>query len=236
MTRTVRREPSHVRIAKQLGVAIVTGELPSGSFLPGEIELSGQFDVSRSVMRESLRILVSKGLLQSRPKAGTHVTARRDWNLLDPTLLFWMFEGVPPRSFVRDLFQLRMIVEPAAAELAAGARTARQLSHMGHALERMGELGLRDEAGQLADRDFHDGLLQATHNELLVNLSASIAAAVHWTTYFKYRSNRTYSDPMPLHRNLYEAIADRDGPAARASATALIDQARIDTEAALSPP
>ncbi|TCP36507.1 FadR/GntR family transcriptional regulator [Sphingomonas sp. BK235] len=233
MTNGERRGPAHVTLARRLGVAIVTGQYPSGAVLPGELELAGQFGVSRSVIRESLRMLSAKGLVESRPKAGTRVRERALWNLLDPELLAWMFEGAPSLGFVRSLFQLRMIVEPAAAELAAVQRSAAQLSRMGHALEVMAQHGLRTQDGQTADQRFHATILEATGNELLVSLSSSIAAAVRWTTFFKYRVPLHYRDPIPLHRELFEAIANGDTAAARGVTEQLIGQAGIDTERAL---
>lgn len=228
-----RGQPVHISLAKQLGVSIVTGPNGPGTILPGEIELAERHGVSRSVIRESLRMLSAKGLVESKPKAGTKVRERSDWNLLDPQLLGWMFEGAPPLGFVHSLFQLRLIVEPAAAELAATKRSADQLSRMGHALEEMRLHGLATEAGRTADQNFHAVILQATANELLVSLSASIAAAVRWTTFFKYRGTKHPRDPWPEHKALFEAIADADADAARAATAVLVKQAQHDTELAL---
>lgn len=234
MTGQRRGGPAHKMLARRIGIAIVTGTHQPGSILPGEIELAEQLGVSRSVIREALRMLSAKGLVASKPKAGTRVCDRQDWNLLDPELLGWMFEGAPPpRGFVRSLFELRMIVEPAAAEFAATRRSARQLSRMGHALEEMSAHGLASETGRAADQLFHALILEATGNELLISLSASIAAAVRWTTIFKYRSKRNPRDPMPDHRALFEAIADADAAAARAATIALVAAAQADTEAAI---
>lgn len=229
-----RRQPAHVTISKDLGVAIVTGRHPPGYVLPGEVEFAEQLGVSRSVVREALRMLSAKGLLESRPKAGTRIRERAHWNMLDPDLLAWMFEGAPPLEFVRSLFQLRMIVEPAAAELAAVGRSSRQLSRMGHALELMQQHGLATQEGQAADQQFHAVILEATGNELLVTLSGSISAAVRWTTYFKYRTSRHPRDPIPQHRVLFEAIANSDPAAAREATEALVRQAQLDTEASLN--
>lgn len=233
MTKAQRREPAHRSIARHLGTAIVTGHRPPGDLLPGEVELAQQLQVSRSVIREALRILSAKGLIESKPKAGTRVRGRASWNLLDPDLLAWMFEGAPPLEFVRSLFQLRMIVEPAAAELAAANRSQPQLARMEAALETMAKLGLSTAEGQAADQDFHAILLEATENELLVTLSGSIAAAVRWTTYFKYRTKRHPRDPIPQHRALLSAIAAGDSEVAGESTRVLIRQARLDTEASL---
>lgn len=233
MAKGERRGPAHVSIARTLGIAIVTGDHASGSTLPGELDLAAAFGVSRSVIREALRMLSAKGLVESRPKAGTRVRDRAQWNLLDPELLAWMFEGAPSLEFVRSLFQLRMIVEPAAAELAAAKRTDAQLERMAAALALMTEHGLRTREGQEADQRFHAAILEATASELLVSLSSSIAAAVRWTTFFKYRVQQEYLDPIPSHRELYDAIARGDGERARRTTETLIRQAERDTETAL---
>ena len=233
MTKSERREPSHTLIARDLGIAIVTGHYPPGGVIPGEIDIAAQRGVSRSVVREGLRMLSAKGLVESRPKSGTRVRERSQWNLLDPDLLAWMFEGEPPASFVRSLFQLRMIVEPAAAEMAATFRTDDQLARMAAALDDMARHGLGIEAGQAADQCFHNTILEATDNELLVSLSGSIGAAVRWTTIFKFRRRARPRDSMPQHRRLYDAIRNRDAVSARAATIVLLEQAHEDTERSL---
>jgi len=230
MAKGERREPAHTLIARDLGIAIVTGQHPPGSVIPGEIDIAGQRGVSRSVVRESLRMLSAKGLVESRPKSGTRVRERALWNLLDPDVLAWMFEGEPPATFVRSLFQLRMIVEPAAAEMAATFRTDEQLVRMDAALREMATHGLDTAEGQAADQTFHNAILEATDNELLVSLSGSIGSAVRWTTIFKFRDRRRPRDSMPQHRRLYEAIAIRDAAAARDATILLLQQAHEDTE------
>ena len=228
-----RREPSHTLIARDLGIAIVTGQHPPGSVIPGEIDIATRRGVSRSVVREALRMLSAKGLVESRPKSGTRVRERAQWNLLDPDLLAWMFEGEPPASFVRALFQLRMIVEPAAAEMAALSRRPDQLVRMAAALDGMATHGLGTAEGQAADQAFHNTILEATDNELLVSLSGSIGAAVRWTTIFKYRGSRRPRDSMPQHRRLVDAIAASDAATARDATIVLLQQAHEDTERSL---
>jgi len=226
-------EPANRLVARTLGIAIVTGHRSPGEILPTEVELAAEFGLSRSVIREALRTLSAKGLIESRPKAGTRVRARSAWNLLDQDLLEWMFEGAPPLGFVRSLFQLRLIFEPAAAEIAAAERKPDQLVRMEAALAAMARYSLATPEGQSADQDFHRILLEATGNELLVSLGGGITAAVRWTTFFKYRTNRHPRDPIPEHRALFEAIARADGAAARVATVAVIRQAQLDTEAAL---
>lgn len=229
-----RGEPSHTLLARRLGVAIVTGRNLPGSNLPGEIDLAATFDVSRSVIREALRMLSAKGLVESKPKSGTRVRERHEWNLLDPQLLGWMFEGAPPPlAFVHSLFQLRMIVEPAAAELAAIQRNDDQLARLSRALNDMSRQGLDSEPGRVADQQFHAVILEATRNELLVSLTASIAAAVRWTTLFKWRAGEP-RDSLPEHQRLFDAIAGEDARGARLATVALIEQAQLDTEQAIA--
>ena len=227
-------QPAHVTIARTLGVAIVTGDYPPGATIQGEFELADRFGAARNVIREALRMLAAKGLIESRRRTGTRVRGRADWNLLDPEVLEWMFEGAPPLAFVKSLFELRLIVEPAAAALAAQHRTMRQLSRMGYVLELMTQYGLDSKKGQAADEQFHAILLEATHNELLGSLAVSISSAVRWTTFFKHRSAIDYIDSIPHHQTLFDAIARADTAAARDAATDLILQARADTETALA--
>jgi len=225
----------HGTIAHDLGVQIVTGAYQPGDVLPGEIEFAEQLQVSRSVYREAVRMLMAKGLVESRPKAGTSVSARSRWNLLDPDVLAWMFEGEPSDAFIRSLFELRMIVEPAAAAVAAERRTGRELAQMGHALEEMARYGLATPEGRAADQHFHHLILEATRNEPLTTLSSTIAAAVGWTTIFKQRNRKLPRDPLPEHQALYDAIADANPDAARAAMAELIRRALEDTELSMEP-
>jgi DNA-binding FadR family transcriptional regulator len=223
----------HGTIARDLGIAIVSGRYNPGDVLSGEIEFSEQLKVSRTAYREAIRMLAAKGLVESRPKTGTKVSERRRWNLLDPDVLAWMFETEPGEDFIRALFELRMIVEPPAAELAARRRDGPDLARMGNALEEMQRHGLATEAGRAADQDFHDALLAATRNPALVSLSSSISAAVGWTTKFKQRKRALPRDPLPEHRAVYEAIAAGDPAAAHAAMTELVRLALADTTLSL---
>ena len=223
----------HGTIARDLGIAIVSGRYRPGDILSGEIAFSEQLNVSRTAYREAIRMLAAKGLVESRPKAGTRVSERRRWNLLDPDVLAWMFSADPGEDFIRALFELRMIVEPQAAALAARRRDGRDLARMGHALEEMARHGLATEAGRAADQEFHDALLAATRNDALLSLSSSISAAVGWTTLYKQRERALPRDPLPEHRAVYEAIAAADPAAAQAAMTELVRLALADTTLSL---
>ncbi|THD78538.1 MAG: FadR family transcriptional regulator [Phenylobacterium sp.] len=214
-------------------MAIVSGRIQPGEVLANEIDSSEQLSVSRSAYREAVKMLAAKGMVESRPKTGTTVSARSRWNLLDPDVLAWIIESGPTEEFLRGLFELRMIVEPAAAALAAERRTSAQLAHMRQALQAMERHTLKTEEGRAADREFHDVILEATGNDLLISLSSSIGAAIRWTTIFKQRKRELPRDPLPDHWRVFDAIA-AGGPAeARRTMEELVGLALEDTRGSL---
>ncbi|HEU4654546.1 MAG TPA: FadR/GntR family transcriptional regulator [Steroidobacteraceae bacterium] len=223
----------HGRIADDLGIAILSGHHAAGSILPTEVEAAEKLGVSRTAYREAIRFLAAKGLVDSKPKVGTRVTERNDWHVLDPDVLRWVFQTEPSEQFIQELFELRAILEPQAAALAASRRTVEQLSRMGHALEEMARHGLNTETGRAADQAFHEEILKATGNTTLMALTTTIGAAVHWTTVFKQRSLNLARDPMPEHRNVYAAIASGDPDLAKQAAKELLQLALQDTRASL---
>ena len=224
----------HDQIAIRLGTDIVTGRFAEGSILPTEAEATETFGVSRTSYREAIRNLAGKGLLVSRAKTGTRVNPRSEWALLDPDVLSCMFGGKPTAEAVKDLFELRMIVEPAAAAAAAERRSSAQLSAMGHALEEMARYGLGTAEGQRADGNFHAIILEATGNDFLKALTDPITTAIRWTTTLKFAVSKAPRNPMQVHRDLFSAIADRNAERARQITQLLLAEAREDTEAALS--
>ncbi|WP_408590183.1 FadR/GntR family transcriptional regulator [Novosphingobium sp.] len=226
-----KAERIHQAIARSLGTAILTGKYQPGDSFEGEIEQSLALGVSRTPYREAIRILVAKGLIESRPRAGTHVTQRSRWNLLDPDILAWTFSGEPDQAFVRDLFELRGIIEPAAAALAAQRRTDAQVDTMRQALAAMQHHGLAADEGRAADQRFHHAVLEATHNEAVASLASSVGAAVDWTTRFKQRHHVLPRDPLPEHLAVFHAIEASDAGAARKAMEELLRLALDDTAA-----
>jgi DNA-binding FadR family transcriptional regulator len=221
----------HGTTARTIGVAILSGVYPPGHAFLGEIEQAEELGISRTAYREAVRILVAKGLVDSRPKAGTRVNPRGLWNLLDPDVLAWMFEGEPGEDFIRDLFELRGVIEPAAVGLAAHRREQRHLDAMRVALEDMRRHTLRTPEGQAADQRFHRAILDATGNETLSALATTVGAAVHWTTEFKRRKGafeERQRDPVPDHDRVYEAILRADAGAARNAMNDLLELALLD--------
>lgn len=219
----------HGAIAQRIGMAIVSGYYAPGDVLDGEVAASEQLSVSRAAYREAVRILAAKGLVDARPKIGTRVNSRSKWNWLDPDILEWIFQSEPERAVLDGLFELRDLVEPGAAALAARRRTAAQLKALRRFLDQMRRHTLSTEDGRLADLGFHAALLDATHNPFLIALATSVSAAVHATTVFKQRERPLRRDPIPDHERVYEAIAKRDSGRAEAAMRSLIKLARSDT-------
>lgn len=219
----------HGTIARDIGIAIMSGNYQPGDLLTGEIASSERLEVSRTAYREAVRILAAKGLVESKPKVGTKVSAREKWHMLDPDVLAWAFENEPDLELLNRLFELRDIVESAAASLAALRRTDAHLKTMRQALERMARFTLATEAGRQADQDFHTTLLQATDNPYIMSLTSGVNAAVNTTTMFKQRHRPLPRDPVPDHMRVFETIADKDSVNAQKVMRELIQLALQDT-------
>lgn len=224
----------HDSIARTIGIRIAAEQLKPGDLLSGEIEAAEQLAVSRTAYREAVRILSAKGMVESRTKTGTRVSPRSRWHILDPEVIGWFLETKPSEAFVRDLFEVRQMVEPHAAALAAQNHTRRDLDAMGDALGTMARLRLATEEGRAADRAFHHAILVATGNEMIAALSSSVVAAIWWTTVFKHRAQRHPRDPLPEHRAVFEAIRERDADGARQAMAGLVRDAFEDMQASLS--
>src|SRR5207249_5155549 len=145
----------HGQIVHDIGRQILSGEIQPGEVLP----LRSGRPASRTVLREAIKVLAAKGLVESRPKTGTRVRPRPSWNLLDPDVLAWQREGASPAQFLRKLTEVRRIVEPAAAELAGERANAREVAGIEEAFRHMeSALAVRAvdyEAFDIADMRFH---------------------------------------------------------------------------------
>ena len=204
-------------IAHDLGVAIASGDYLPGDTLEGEVEVSQRLNISRTAYREAIRILAAKGMVEARQRTGTRVLDRSHWHLLDPDVVAWAFEREPDGELLRSLLELRLIIEPEAAALAAERRTARELSRLGHALEEMERHELVSEEGRLADQMFHSIVLEASGNAALTNLASTVQAAIDWVTRFKHRKGKVARDARPDHFEIFDAIAAGSPSDARAA-------------------
>ncbi|WP_404336238.1 FadR/GntR family transcriptional regulator [Sphingomonas sp. MMS12-HWE2-04] len=225
----------HGTVARDLGIRIVSGVLEPGEILEGEIAASLQFSVSRTAYREAIRILAAKGLVHSRPKIGTQVSPRREWHLLDPDVLAWIFVGEPDPALIQSLFELRRIVEPDAARLAALRRSDAQLARMKDGLDGVAEHGFATEIGRRCDEAFHSALLEASGNDFVVSLTSGVATAIALTTAFKQHRLPAPHDALPVHLAVYEAIAAQDAQGAHDAMARLVERGLSDTMEARDP-
>jgi DNA-binding FadR family transcriptional regulator len=221
----------HQALARELGMKIVSGEYQPGESMPGEIAASQSHQVSRNAYREALRMLAAKGLVESRQKAGTLVTERSRWNMLDPDVLDWTLSSNPAPHFRDGLFELRSIVEPAAASLAALRRNDQDLIAMEQALEEMRRFDPDSPEGEQADERFHEAIFAAAGNDVLRRLASIISASVKFVAEFK-REQHIDRDTWPDHKALFEAIRGRRSNQAHAAMMFLIAHAREDVEGA----
>lgn len=222
----------HGSIADWLGRQIVAGELAEGEPVPKEMEFGERAGVSRGAYREALRQVAAKGMLISRTRSGTRVAARENWTLLDPDVVRWFFEsGTPPDWFIGAIYELRAMVEPAAAALAAQRRDEDDLAAFRAALQAMRSCDMTETSWHQADASFHRAILHSSHNPVLATLEAGICAAVASTTAFRYRDmpNPHTRNPVDEHAAVFERIEARDAEGARRLMTELVDTALLDT-------
>ncbi|MCH6472110.1 FadR/GntR family transcriptional regulator [Sinomonas terrae] len=163
----------HDRVLDSLGARIVSGELAPATMLD-PVQLSQHYDVSRSVVREVLRSLGSRGLLRAVPGQGTFVRERSEWTLLDPDVLRWRYQSRKDPDFLAQLTEMRLTIEPTAARLAAERRTDSDVANIYIALSRMEDPQASTSEHVEADVHFHQALLLAAHNELFENMSTII--------------------------------------------------------------
>jgi DNA-binding FadR family transcriptional regulator len=155
----------HVRVTDQLGLAIVRGDFPPGTILPAEAQLCEMLGISRTAMREAVRSLAAKGLIDARPKRGTQVRPIEEWNHLDPDILKWRVESSDTETYLRKMFQLRQATEPAAAALAAIEGTEEDYRELSSIFQAMVDAGSDNARWVEADLLFHKQIYLTTHNE-----------------------------------------------------------------------
>lgn len=228
-SRTFSRRSIHGQVVHEIAMRIVTGELAPGASMSTEEAGSSELGVSRTAYREALKVLSAKGLVESRPKTGTRVRNRDEWNMLDPDLLSWSFAAGPSADFARSLFEMRQIVEPAAAMLAANRATDQDLAAIGEALNEMGENDPTSKEAIQADLAFHLGILAASGNELLVSLGYLIESALAQSFELSIRRAEDGDKKhIPLHEAVFTQIKARSPDGARDAMNRLLSGAWED--------
>jgi DNA-binding FadR family transcriptional regulator len=224
----------HERIADTIARRIVAGAHPAGSSLPTELDMCESLSVSRSAVREAFKLLSARRLIVSRRKLGTKVRPRAEWNMLDPEVLAWNLRGAPTDAFVTGLFEVREIVEPAAAALAAARRTEAGAAALDAALADMVRFqGHRDDLIR-ADIRFHQAILDASGNPFLASFGAVIESALAASFQLSWGAmGRTPDEALQQHRDIAHAIRDASAGEARTIMTRLLRSAIDDVRASL---
>lgn len=203
-----------------LGRAIVTGRFEREPF-PTEAELAQQHGVSRSVTREAVKMLTAKGLLSARPRQGTVVQPTSSWNLFDTDVLHWLLERQFSVELLKQFNQLRVVIEPEAAALAAQFADAEDLQRINLSFERIGAADRGEDDTLEADIAFHVAILRASRNPFYAQFRDVVGTALRMSIRFTNRiQGRTAS--VADHGVVRDAIVVRDADGARSAMRSLI--------------
>jgi DNA-binding FadR family transcriptional regulator len=218
----------HGQVADQIGVSIVRGDVAPHEALPSEMRICQMLDVSRTVVREAIHTLVGKGLVESRPKSGTRVRPREQWNQLDPDVLRWRLESSDVDENLAKLFQLRCAIEPSASALAAVAATEPDVARIRAGYEGMAA-ATTDEDFVVADLAFHEAIYFATHNEFYWPIAQMLKLTLRQSfTIASWGDHRPRA--LAEHQAVLDAIAARDAGAARTATDVLLRNSADDLD------
>ncbi|MGW3349577.1 FadR/GntR family transcriptional regulator [Nonomuraea rubra] len=221
---------AHHRVVGSLGTAIVNGELAPDDDLD-VVALQERFGVSRTAVREALRVLAAKGLVGARPRRGTFVAPREQWALLDADVLRWRFAARLDEVFLDELGEVRLTVEPAVARMAALRRTDRDLAELEDALAAMRAAGGGPAGDHVeADLAFHHALLRAAHNELMARMGTAIEAGLRLRDQFVHSA--IAGESADGHAEVLLAVRRRRPKAAESAMRALVERSIADVELA----
>lgn len=218
-----RKRNLFAHVVEGLGSRIVRGDLKPGDPFPNEADLGREFGASRSVIREAVKSLAAKGLLESRTRTGIRVLPASHWNLLDIDVLGWRYSAMEPHAFFRELFEIRRMIEPEAAALAAERATGDDIAAIARAFKAMESAENTTEAAILADLDFHRAILTAARNDLLLQMGKLIGVGL----LVSYRiTTDPYSVFLDLHRDVLASIRRHRPAAARRTMDRLLTGTR----------
>lgn len=211
-----RVKPGRIHaVLTTLGSEIAQDLIPVGAALPPEHDLEVRFGVGRGVVREAIKTLAAKGLVSVRPRHGTHVLPRRDWSLLDRDVLTWLVgTDEPDRDLLLSIQEVRSIIEPAAAAMAAERATKKDRQRINAALVAM-ETSHDQASAIAADKAFHLAILDATHNPVLQGFRGAIDTILSTVFLVAIGSAGWFEDNLPNHAAAAHAIDKGDAEEAR---------------------
>jgi len=199
------------QIAREIGRRVVAGSYQVGELLEEESALGARYQVSRSVVRDAIKILVGKGLLEVRRGIGTRVRERLRWGLLDDDVLAWHQSAPLQADFLRQLMDLRLVIEPKAARWAAERGTDESHALIADAQARMDQEKGSIEDFVIADALFHRSILWAANNELILSMEGVIYSALLNSIRLTNSDPRENEKSIPFHRAVTDEIKKRNG-------------------------
>jgi GntR family transcriptional regulator, galactonate operon transcriptional repressor len=224
MSALMRHDSLHDQVTRALAVRILNGTLAADGVSSTEIELC------RTILREAIKVLSAKGLVEVRPKTGIRVKPRSEWSLLDPTLLMWQTEMGVNEEFVRNLCQVRLILEPPIAAAAATSANEEEREEIDRIYRQMAQANHDFPVYVDADYEFHSAISRATHNDFLIQINRIVLDALRGAQSI-YKNRRDPADAaaaLDLHGAVAEAIRRRNPDAARNAMIQLIRRAEQD--------
>ena len=200
------------QIARSLGTRIVSGEFTPGDLLPIESELCQIYGVSRTTVREAVKNLTAKRLIEVSPKVGTRVLPFADWNLLDRDVLEWRLNAQFDAEIVSDIFEMRLCFEPRAAYRAARDGSADDHRQITHHFEDL-VAAYRDNAPRLASEaslEFHLAVIHASHNGLFVTIGSAVKSALRVSSELLQHHVADPEADVGFHEAVWRHITDRE--------------------------
>lgn len=202
------------QVAREVGRRIVSGAYQTGELIEDESALADKYQVSRSVLRDAIKIIVGKGLLEARRGIGTRVRSREHWTLLDDDVLAWHLSAAPNPVFLQELVDFRGLIEPRAARWAAERGTDDGRREITLAFARMERQKGTVEEFVFADALFHRAIIRAAHNQLVRALEGPIFSALLMSIRITNADPRFNEESLRLHKRVADAIARGDGATA----------------------
>jgi len=218
----------HGNTVDYLGSAIVAGRFGAGGTMPPEPMLCEELGVSRTVVRESVKSLVAKGLIQTGPKVGTRVRPSSQWNWFDADVIGWQAKAGLTADFIRDIQDLRLIVEPAATRLAAERATREDIAQIEAAYAGMVDAVERNGDYVRFDLRFHQGMIRASHNRMLEKMDQALGALLRTSFEVSTDKKNGPRDSLPMHRDVLDAVIAHDPDRAEDAIMVLIEDAHKD--------
>ncbi|MCJ2876073.1 FadR family transcriptional regulator [Rhizobium pusense] len=230
-----KRRNSHAHVVSELGSAIVSGRIAEGSLLPNDAELSMRFGVSRTVLRETMKTLAAKRLVEPKAKVGTRVLDRSSWNFFDPDVLGWRCEAGIDQEFVKHLAEIRLALEPAAAAAAALQASNEDIVSLYVIAAKFDDPQHTPESIAKVDLEFHLAVAHMSGNPFMRSASGLIEAAlaISFQLSSPAASPDTIAEIASNHLRIVHAIAARDADAAVKAMRHVIEVGKDRTQKAI---